>query len=101
MVSPGIDRNWLLNNLFWNVQLLWSVVKLKKFKIKELLRKFRNAVVSVYAKNQKGSFYIGIIFSFIGLLFLLRFGIGSGTWVFLGIGLSNLAIWLLVKWSQN
>ena len=71
---------------------------MKKLKVKVLLRKLRDAVVSGYVKNRKWHFCTGIIFSLIGLLFLLRFGIGLGTWVFLGIGFINLAIWLLVKW---
>lgn len=46
----------------------------------------------------KWHFYIGLILSFVGLFYLLRFGIGFANWVLLCIGLSNLAIWALNKW---
>jgi len=64
-----------------------------------LLRKLVGGPSEQVKKSNKWRFYVGLILLFIGLFFLLRFGIGLGTWFFLGIGLGNLAIWVLVKWS--
>lgn len=71
---------------------------MKKLKVRALLRKFRDAVVSAYVEGRKRHFYTGTIFSFLGLLFLLLGGIGYITFVFFGIGFCNLAIWILVRW---
>jgi len=60
-----------------------------------LLRKLVGGPNEQIKKSNRWRLYMGLIMSFVGLFFLLRFGTGYATWVPLGIGLINLAIWVL------
>jgi len=65
----------------------------------QLLRKLGGGPSEQAKKSNKWRFYVGLICSFVGLVFLFRFGIGPATWVPLGIGFGNLAIWFVVRLS--